>query len=839
MAGMYPKRDPVRCMTSRRSSCEGSTAWRQPLKRGPVCASEVRTHDIGVARQRDRALDLLRALAVGRVFLWHATGWPLLTWIGALPVMFFVTGHLLADSALRNGLARTFADRGRRLLLPYWFFGVVMLTIMWAVSGGTWPGQISDLLGWVLPVVDPVGAAWQSGWITEPLWYLRTYTWLLILAAPLLWVLARRPLLLIAGLTILVPATEIVLDVRYWAVQDTLLYGLFFALGAANSRGLLRMSKRSLFAVAGVCAVLVSAWTLVRPPIDGVVNNSHTAHLLVGALWLALALVFLPALRNIAANGRVGRFVDAVTSRSLSIYLWHAPVIGLSYIALARTPLAGTALIVTGTLLGALLTGVVTSMVVGVERLGGRRAGDVRPALSVLLPMARTGALGALSVALVAGVLIIAEPRTLNLPPTPSKAPESVDLTSDEALAFLLEPPTGNELDGVMSYMPEESFFTSDPSPSSTVASPADREPGRRQSPRTTPSTLPAAPTTLPGTVPTTGPATPRSTRPVAEWNDIAPEAGEDIRNAIIAIAGEWVREQKTERQVTYATGLEIAILQPGRLRYVTNIDKNGEAAPIGGSIPFASITKSFTAALLLRAVEEGRITMDDPIGILSVAPWFTLTEGLSLRNLLAHRSGIVPYTSTREWDRGWQTIDGWEAVLKAVEEEGRSFAIGSKVSYSSSNYVIAGLLAAQIYGMSIEKLIQEQLLEPLGLSRTRVGQPTPGSPGTGTGNMSGNVTDLARWAVAMWRDKTVLGSTGNALASYTDPVQLIGYGGFSYCPCRSERGILVVAGIGANGAEATVRWYSGTDTIIAIRIPNGLVTPLEDLINDLLTVTR
>jgi CubicO group peptidase (beta-lactamase class C family)/peptidoglycan/LPS O-acetylase OafA/YrhL len=754
--------------------------------------------------------------------------------------MFFVTGHLLAASAERNGLARTFADRGRRLLLPYWFFGVVMLTVMWAVSGGTWPGRISDLLGWVLPVVDPIGATWQSGWITEPLWYLRTYTWLLILAAPLLWVLTRRPLLLLAGLVTLVPATEILLDVRYWAVQDTLLYGLFFALGAVNSRGLLKIPKRSLFIAAGACAVLAATWTTVRPPIDGVVNNSHTAHLLVGALWLALALAFLPALRDIAANGKVGRLVDAVTSRSLSIYLWHAPVLGISYIVLARTPLEGTALIVTGTLLGALLTGVVTSMVVGVERLGGRRAADVRPSLTVLLPRARTGALGTLSVALIAGVLVIAEPRTLNLPPTPSKAPESVDLTEDEALAFLLEPPTGDGPYDGTSDIPDDSFFVSDPFPSSTVASPADREPVRRQSPGTTPSTLPVtSPTTLPVTVPTTDPATPRSTRPVADWNDIAPEAGEDIRNAIIAVAGEWVREQKTERQVTYATGLEIAILQPGRLRYVTNIDKNGEAAPAGESIPFASITKSFTAALLLRAVEEGRITMDDPIGVLTVAPWFTLTEGLSLRNLLAHRSGIVPYTSTREWDRDWQAIDGWEEVLKAVEEEGRSFAIGSKVSYSSTNYVIAGLLAAQIYGIPIEKLIQEQLLEPLGLRRTLVGQPTPGAPGSGTGNMSGDVTDLARWAVAMWRDKTVLGSTGNALASYTDPVQLIGYGGFSYCPCRSERGKLVVAGIGANGAEATVRWYSGTDTIIAIRIPNGLVAPLEDLINGLLTVTR
>lgn len=782
---------------------------------------------------------------MGRVFLWHATGWALLTWIGALPVMFFVTGHLFAGGVQRNGLSRTLTDRARRLLVPYWFFGAVMLTVMWIVSDGTWPGRLTDLVGWVIPVVDPVGASWQNGWITEPLWYLRTYTWLLILAAPMLWVLARRPLLLLAGLAASVPAAELVLGIRYWELQDGLLYGLFFALGAADSRGLLNLTQKQLLACATGGAALAGGWVLMRPLIDGVVNNSHTAHLLVGTTWLAVAAAFLPALRELASGARLGPLVDAITSRSLSVYLWHAPLLGLGYIALARTPLDGVVLTLAGTLLGLLLTAITASLVSGVERLGGRRANDARNVAAQLLPTARAGALGALAATIISSTLVIADPRPLSLPPTPSKAPETVDLTENEALAFLLESPElGDDLLPVPPTIPEDSFFTSDPNPSGTTAPPANRKPGRRGTPGTTPVTTPVtAPGTTPTTVPTTTapplPEAPRSTRPVADWNVIAPEAADDIRNAIVTLAGEWVRRQKTERQVTYETGLEIVILQPGRLRYVTTIDKNGEAAPVGESIPFASITKSFTAALLLRAVEEGRIGMDTPLDRLAVAPWFTLTDGLTLRNLLAHRSGIITYTSTRAWNRDWQTIDGWESVLRAAEEEGRSFPIGSKVEYASTNYVVAGLLAAQIYGVPIEKLIQEHLLEPLGLRRTRVGQPIPGAPGTGTGNMSGHITDLARWAVAMWRDKTVLGSTGNALASYTDPVQLIGYGGFSYCPCRSERGKLVVAGIGANGAEATVRWYPATDTIIAIRIPNGLVAPLEDLITDLLTVTR
>lgn len=797
-----------------------------------------------MATQRDRALDLLRALAVGRVFLWHATGWSLLTWIGALPVMFFVTGYLLVGGIERNGLTRTLLERGRRLLLPYWFFGTVMLTIMWSVSGRIWPGGPLDLIGWILPVVDPAGAAWQRGWITEPLWYLRTYTWLLLLAAPLFWALARRPLLLLVSLAALVPVGELFLGVRFWALQDTLLYGLFFVLGATHARGLLQTTKRALLTVAAGTAGLAVAWSALRPPLNGVVNNSHTVHLLVGVVWLALALAFLPQLRDAVAGPTVRRLVDSVTSRSLSIYLWHAPALGLGYIILARTPLEGLSLTLVGTLLGVLLTAVVTSLLIGVERLGGRRAHDTRTLPALLLPKARIGVLGGVTGALVVCTLAIAEPRVLQLPPTPSKAPEAVNLTADEALAFLLEPLTTDE--DVLLTQPataEDSFFVSDPYLPGTSVPPKNPRPDQRTAPGPSPEAKPVTvPTTVPPTTvpPTTvPPPTVHSTRPVADWNSIAPEATDDIRNVIAALVGEWVHKERAERGVTYETGLEIAILQPGRLRYVTTIDKNGAVAPVGASIPFASITKSFTAALLLRAVEEGRIGMDTPLERLAVAPWFTLTDGLTLRNLLAHRSGITTYTSTSAWSRDWKLIDGWESVLKAAEEDGRSFTVGSKVEYASTNYVIGGLLAAQIYGMPIEKLIQEHLLEPLGLQRTSVGQPTPGAPGTGTGSMTGHITDVARWAVAMWRDKTVLGSAGNTLASYTDPVQLIGYGGFSYCPCRSNRGKLVVAGIGANGAEATVRWYPATDTIIAIRIPNGLVAPLEDLITDLLVATR
>lgn len=775
---------------------------------------------------RDHGLDTLRALAIVRVFLWHATGWAVLTWIGALPVMFFVTGALFARSATRNGTARTLLDRARRLLLPYWFFGLVMLAVMYALTeDGTFPST-GELLGWLLPVIDPVGAPWQQGWITEPLWYLRTYTWLL-LAAPVAIAILRRghvvTLLALLGCTSL--AGQLALGVRFWALQDLVTYGFFFVAGAASALGLLALTSRQLRHVAGVALAAVLVAARLDPPADGVVNNAHFLHLLVGVLWLSVAHLALDALRSAADKTWVRRGVAFVTSRSLSIYLWHAPIVGATYVLAGRL----------GLTTGMPQTLLVTTIAAALTVLGVRVVGVVEDLAGApgrrMLRLPRARHLVGVSGCVLAAVTVLAQtaPVLLALPPTPSQAPEEASFVTDDASSFLLAPSPGL----TQSAYADEINPPSRPALAQIVAAPrrdrpqADRR--RADTPVPTPTTGATTPVT---TTPRRAPSDPWSIPAIGAWGELAPVADDALVAEVQRLVGAWVLAEKN-------AGVEIAILQPGRQRLATAVDRNGEVVAPADMIPLASITKSFTAALLLRAVEEGRIELNQPIGRLAVAPWFDVADNVTFAQLMSHRSGIANYASTAAWQRDWASINGWEPALRAAQENGLVFPPGSKVEYSSTNFIVAGLLAAQIYGQPIEKLITDQLLRPLGLNRTTVGNPIPGGPGTGTGNMHAHVTDVARWGMAMWRDHIVMGPYANQLAAYTDPRALLGYGSFAWCPCRSAGGTTVPAAMGANGAEATLRYYAATDTIIAMRISGGVPASVEGLINDLLTLTR
>jgi hypothetical protein len=90
-----------------------------------------------------------------------------------------------------------------------------------------------------------------------------------------------------------------------------------------------------------------------------------------------------------------------------------------------------------------------------------------------------------------------------------------------------------------------------------------------------------------------------------------------------------------------------------------------------------------------------------------------------------------------------------------------------------------------------------------------------------------------------MWRDKNVLGPVGNQLALYVDPVNLLGYGNFAFCPCRKDGKRTVPAAYGGNGAEATMRYYSTVDTVVVLRTPSGSPAGVDELIAEILRIAN
>src|SRR5262245_31732140 len=109
---------------------------------------------------RDSFLDVLRAVALVRVVVWHTYGAAWISYfIASLPVMFFVAGSLMARSLSHGQALDVLYRRFRRLLLPLWVMAVVALAVMTAYDGATHSAasalSLRRLVWWVFPLWDP------------------------------------------------------------------------------------------------------------------------------------------------------------------------------------------------------------------------------------------------------------------------------------------------------------------------------------------------------------------------------------------------------------------------------------------------------------------------------------------------------------------------------------------------------------------------------------------------------------------------------------------------------------------------------------------------------------
>ncbi|MFD4594234.1 serine hydrolase domain-containing protein [Streptomyces rubiginosohelvolus] len=161
-----------------------------------------------------------------------------------------------------------------------------------------------------------------------------------------------------------------------------------------------------------------------------------------------------------------------------------------------------------------------------------------------------------------------------------------------------------------------------------------------------------------------------------------------------------------------------------------------GKAAkpPVDGHVRIGSNTKTFTAALVLRLVADGKIELDAPaVGYL---PEFELDDRITVRMLLQHTSGIFNFTGEyyedgtfapgipattagKEWvDNRYATYRPEDLVKLALSKSAR-FEPGADWSYSNTNYVLARLLIERVTGRPVAQEMQRLILGPLGLTGT------------------------------------------------------------------------------------------------------------------------
>ena len=132
------------------------------------------------------------------------------------------------------------------------------------------------------------------------------------------------------------------------------------------------------------------------------------------------------------------------------------------------------------------------------------------------------------------------------------------------------------------------------------------------------------------------------------------------------------------------------------------------------------SITKQFTAALVLMAVHEGRVRLDDSIQ--QYVPGFPTPGGrVTIRHLLTHTSGIPNYTALGASWRAARRLDlSEDSLLGLVKRRPPDFRPGRRFQYSNTGYFLLGMVLERIYHLPYAELVRSRLTEPDGLSSTR-----------------------------------------------------------------------------------------------------------------------
>jgi D-alanyl-D-alanine carboxypeptidase len=163
--------------------------------------------------------------------------------------------------------------------------------------------------------------------------------------------------------------------------------------------------------------------------------------------------------------------------------------------------------------------------------------------------------------------------------------------------------------------------------------------------------------------------------------------------------------------------GLQATVIFPDGSQWngVSGFASREKECPVTDKHHFGigSVTKLYTAALVMRQVEAGTLSLDDPI-----SKWIDLpyAEQVTVRMLLNHTSGIPDYTSDAAFllryaglpEKSWRPGE----LAGATHDKPLDFEPGLRHKYSNSNYLLLGIILEEASGKSYAALLQEMMDE-------------------------------------------------------------------------------------------------------------------------------
>lgn len=177
------------------------------------------------------------------------------------------------------------------------------------------------------------------------------------------------------------------------------------------------------------------------------------------------------------------------------------------------------------------------------------------------------------------------------------------------------------------------------------------------------------------------------------------------------------------------------------------------------------SITKTFTAVVILQLVEEKKLTLDTKLS--KFFPTIQNSENITIENLLNHSSGIYSFTNDADYPTYAKLPKTRSELMKKIKAGKPVFEPGEKAAYSNSNFVILGWIIEDITKKSYAENIDSRIVKKLGLKNT----------GFATGAKNEAISydwDGKTWQEAQKEDMSIPGGAGAILSSASDLTNFI-----------------------------------------------------------------
>ncbi|WP_225845908.1 serine hydrolase [Streptomyces sp. HPF1205] len=154
--------------------------------------------------------------------------------------------------------------------------------------------------------------------------------------------------------------------------------------------------------------------------------------------------------------------------------------------------------------------------------------------------------------------------------------------------------------------------------------------------------------------------------------------------------------------------------------------------APVdpNGQFRIGSITKNFTAVLVLQLVARHQVDLDAPAASYLPGGVLPADSPVTVRQLLDHTSGLYDYTNDLPGILVGDTVTGYQQFRYATYDpadlvadaltHGSQFTPGSRYQYSNTNFVVLGLLVEHVTGEPYATDLAERILGPAGMLHTR-----------------------------------------------------------------------------------------------------------------------